>query len=115
MNINTTYTSVVSNNQSQQNIQNKITSKDKDQTVIQSTNDFVSEKDKMMKILDEKYQKINEQNKQFENPHGHIFDKYRNPYSPYFRSDLTKEERECCLHYGNTLGKPWNRGAICFS
>ena len=40
MNINTTYTSVVSNNQSQQNIQNKITSNDKDQTIIQSTNDL---------------------------------------------------------------------------
>lgn len=88
MNINTTYTSVVSNNQ------NKMTSKDKDQTVIQSTNDWVSESDKMMKILDEKYQKINEQNKQFKDPHAHIFDKYRNPYSPYFRSDLTKKERD---------------------
>ena len=105
MNINTTYTSVVSNNQSQQNIQNKITSNDKDQTVIQSTNDFVSEKDKMMKILDEKYQKINEQNKQFKDPHGHIFDKYRNPYSPYFRSDLTKSERDAAysmeIHWAN--------------
>lgn len=94
MNINTTYTSVVSNNQSQQNIQNKMTSKDENQTVIQSRNDFVSEKDKKMKILDEKYRKINEQNKQFKNPHGHIADKYRNPYSPYFRSDLTKKERD---------------------
>lgn len=105
MNINTTYTSVVSNNQSQQNIQNKMTSKDKDQTVIQSTNDFISEKDKMMKILDEKYQKINEQNKQFKNPHAHIFDKYRNPYSPYYRSDLTKSEREAAysmeIHWAN--------------
>lgn len=94
MNINTTYTSVVSNNQSQQNRQNQITSKDTDQTVIQSRNDLVSEKDKRMKILDEKYQKINEQNKKFKDPHGHIFDKYRNPHSSYFRSDLTKNERD---------------------
>lgn len=49
------------------------------------------------KILDEKYSKINEQNKRFENPHNHIFDKYRNPDSPYFRNDLTKMEREAAL------------------
>lgn len=103
MNINKTYTSVVLNNQ---NIQNN--SQDKDQTVIKSTNDWVSRSDKMMKILDEKYQKINEQNKRFKDPHGHIFDKYRNPYSPYFRSDLKRSDKKgkrCCLQYGNKLGK----------
>ncbi|PLR95775.1 DUF4885 family protein [Bacillus sp. T33-2] len=94
MNINTTYTSVVLTTPNQRIIQDKTITKDKDQTVIQSTNDFVSESDKMMKILDEKYQKINEQNKQFKDPQGHIFDKYRNPYSSYFRSDLTKSERD---------------------
>lgn len=94
MKINTTYTSAVSNNPSQ----NKMTSKEKNQTTIQSTNDMVSQSDKMMKILDEKYQKINEQNKQFQNPHAHIFDKYRNPHSPYFRSDLTKSEREAAYN-----------------
>lgn len=52
MNINKTYTSVVSNNQ---NIQNN--SQDKDQTVIKSTNDWVSRSDKMMKILDKKIPK----------------------------------------------------------
>lgn len=54
----------------------------------------MTEADRRMKILDEKYEKINEQNKRFKNPHGHIHDKYRNSYSPYFRNDLTKVERE---------------------
>ena len=54
----------------------------------------MTESDRRMKILDEKYEKINEQNKRFKNPHGHIHDKYRNSNSPYFRSDLTKVERE---------------------
>ncbi|MEC4588632.1 DUF4885 family protein, partial [Bacillus safensis] len=61
---------------------------------IKSTNEVMTEADRRMKILDEKYEKINEQNKRFKDPHGHIFDKYRNPNSPYFRNDLTKPERE---------------------
>ncbi|OQP18586.1 DUF4885 domain-containing protein, partial [Bacillus stratosphericus] len=64
------------------------------QSAIKSTNEVMTESDRRMKILDEKYEKINEQNKRFKDPHGHIFDKYRNPYSPYFRSDLTKPERD---------------------
>ncbi|WP_436853277.1 DUF4885 family protein [Bacillus altitudinis] len=64
------------------------------QSAIKSTNEVMTESDRRMKILDEKYEKINEQNKRFKDPHGHIFDKYRNQHSPYFRSDLTKVERE---------------------
>ncbi|MGE6632044.1 DUF4885 family protein [Bacillus sp. NPDC077027] len=86
MNINTSYTAAISNNQNQMD--------SKSQPAIQSTNEMMTESDRRIKILDEKYQKINEQNKRFENPQNHIFDKYRNPYSPYFRSDLSKSERE---------------------
>ena len=86
MNINTSYTASASNNL------NQIDSKG--QSAIKSTNEVMTESDRRMKILDEKYEKINEQNKRFKDPHGHIFDKYRNPYSPYFRSDLTKPERD---------------------
>lgn len=114
MNINTTYTSVVSNNPSQQSIQNKMPSKETDQTVIQSTNDFVSTKDKMMKILDEKYRKINEQNKQFKDPHAHIYNKYRSPYSPYFRSDLTKEEREAAYDMEISWANSGAEGGGCY-
>ncbi|GLJ01700.1 DUF4885 family protein [Bacillus safensis] len=85
MNINTSYT-IPSNNQ------NRID--DKGQSAIKSTNEVMTESDRRMKILDEKYEKINEQNKRFKNPQSHIHDKYRNPRSPYFRSDLTKVERE---------------------
>lgn len=86
MNINTSYTAAASNNQ------NRLDSEG--QSAIKSTNEVMTESDRRMKILDEKYEKINEQNKRFKDPHGHIFNKYRNPYSHYFRSDLTKTERE---------------------
>lgn len=86
MNINTSYTAGASNNQ------NRIDYKG--QLAIKSTNEVMTESDRRMKILDEKYQKINEQNKRFKDPQDHIYDKYRNPYSSYFRNDLTKVERE---------------------
>ncbi|MGG3090876.1 DUF4885 family protein [Bacillus safensis] len=85
MNINTSYTAASNN-------QNRIGSKD--QSTIKSTNEVMTESDRRMKILDEKYEKINEQNKRFNDPQDHIYNKYRNPYSSYFRSDLTKPERE---------------------
>lgn len=86
MNINTSYTSRASNNLNQMD--------SKGQSAIKSTNEVMTESDRRMKILDEKYEKINEQNKRFKDPQSHIYDKYRNPYSSYFRSDLTKPERE---------------------
>ncbi|MEB2271161.1 DUF4885 domain-containing protein [Bacillus safensis] len=86
MNINTSYTAGASNNQSRIDY--------KDQSAIKSTNEVMTESDRRMQILDEKYQKINEQNKRFKDPQDHIYNKYRNPYSSYFRSDLTKPERE---------------------
>ncbi|PRS35964.1 DUF4885 domain-containing protein [Bacillus sp. NMCC4] len=86
MNINTSYTAGASNNQ------NRIDYKG--QSAIKSTNEVMTEADRRMKILDEEYEKINEQNKRFKDPQDHIYNKYRNPYSSYFRSDLTKPERE---------------------
>lgn len=86
MNINTSYTAGASNSQ------NRIDYKG--QSAIKSTNEVMTEADRRMKILDEKYEKINEQNKRFKDPQDHIYNKYRNPYSSYFRSDLTKPERE---------------------
>ncbi|MEH7650188.1 DUF4885 domain-containing protein, partial [Bacillus safensis] len=59
MNINTSYTATTSNNQ------NRMDSKN--QSTIKSTNEVMTESDRMMKILDEKYEKINEQNKRFKN------------------------------------------------
>ena len=86
MKINTSNAATVLNNQNLTDFNS--------QSAIKSTNEVMTESDRRMKILDEKYEKINEQNKRFKDPHGHIFDKYRNQHSPYFRSDLTKVERE---------------------
>lgn len=92
MKINSTYVSVPYNTLNQRTVKND-SSESAPKSAIQSTNDMTTESDRRMKILDEKYSKINEQNKRFENPHNHIFDKYRNKDSPYFRSDLTQKER----------------------
>lgn len=97
MNINTSYTASSSNNLNQIN--------SKGQSAIKSTNEVMTESDRRMKILDEKYEKINEQNKRFKDPQSHIYDKYRNPYSSYFRSDLTKVEREVAY----TMEMSWAR------
>lgn len=94
MNINTTYTSAFSSNKNQQNLQSKTIPENKDRTIIQSKNDWESESDKRKKILDKKYSKIHEQNKQFKDPQRHIVAKYIDTSSPYFRSDLTKDERD---------------------
>ncbi|WP_428828723.1 MULTISPECIES: DUF4885 family protein [Bacillus] len=97
MNFNTSYTASSSNNLNQIN--------SKGQSAIKSTNEVMTESDRRMKILDEKYEKINEQNKRFKDPQSHIYDKYRNPYSSYFRSDLTKVEREAAY----TMEMSWAR------
>ncbi|MCC9089987.1 DUF4885 family protein [Bacillus pumilus] len=97
MNINTSYTASASNNL------NQIDSKG--QSAIKNTNEVMTESDRRMKILDEKYEKINEQNKRFKDPQDHIYNKYRNPYSSYFRSDLTQFEREAAY----TMEMSWAR------
>lgn len=62
-------------------------------TKIQHRNAFESDGDKQEKILEEKYTKIHQENLRQPDPMRHILDKYDNPYSPKFRSDLTAEER----------------------
>lgn len=48
------------------------------------------------KVIDEHYAKVNEENKKFENPEKHIWDKYYNSKSPYYVKGLTQMEREIC-------------------
>lgn len=48
-------------------------------------------------IVEEYYAKQHAENIRFTNPNQHIMDKYVNYRSPYFRSDLTEEERRICL------------------
>ncbi|MDO8223522.1 DUF4885 domain-containing protein [Bacillus cabrialesii] len=64
------------------------------ETVIASTNPYESESDIRIKILDEKYSRINAINKTKSDPLGYIKDKYQNSKSPYFRSDLSAAERQ---------------------
>ncbi|MEW4194740.1 DUF4885 family protein [Bacillus altitudinis] len=97
MKINTSNAATVLNNQNLTDFNS--------QSAIKSTNEVMTESDRRMKILDEKYEKINEQNKRFKDPQSHIYDKYRNPYSSYFRSDLTKVEREAAY----TMEMSWAR------
>ncbi|MEG7336309.1 DUF4885 domain-containing protein [Bacillus sp. 0102A] len=65
-----------------------------EETVIQSNNPYESESDIRIKILDEKYSRINAINKTKSDPLGYIKDKYQNSKSPYFRSDLSAAERQ---------------------
>ncbi|MGY5385798.1 DUF4885 domain-containing protein [Bacillus spizizenii] len=65
-----------------------------EETVIQSKNPYVSESDIRIKILDEKYSRMNAINKTKSDPLGYIKDKYQNAKSPYYRSDLSAAERQ---------------------
>ncbi|MCY8786192.1 DUF4885 domain-containing protein [Bacillus spizizenii] len=65
-----------------------------EETVIQSKNPYESESDIRIKILDEKYSRMNAINKTKSDPLGYIKDKYQNSKSPYFRSDLSAAERQ---------------------
>ncbi|WP_267907753.1 DUF4885 family protein [Viridibacillus soli] len=105
MNINAISTPFITTTSTKQIVQDKTITGDKGEPSNQSKNDWTSESEKRMKILDEKYRKINEQNKQFKNPFAHISDKYRNPKSPYFRSDLTEAERKAAM----TMEMTWAR------
>ena len=53
-------------------------------------------------IVEEYYAKQHAENMRFPNPNQHIIDKYVNYRSPYFRSDLTEEERKICLEQERT-------------
>lgn len=64
------------------------------ETVIESNNAYDSESDIRIKILDEKYSRMNAINKSKPDPLGYIKDKYQNSKSPYFRSDLSAAERQ---------------------
>lgn len=48
------------------------------------------------KAINEHYEKVNEENKKFDNPEKHIWDKYHNPKSPYYVKGLTDKERNIC-------------------
>ena len=51
------------------------------------------EKDRRIQMKNEYYAKKVEEDKKFENPRGHIYNKYNNKYSPYYIEGLTDAER----------------------
>lgn len=66
----------------------------KEETVIQSRNGYVNlEQQTAIKKMSEYYLNAVQENNQFKDPYGHIWDKYENTSSPYYIKGLTKEER----------------------
>ena len=57
---------------------------------------IIAKYEKYTKAIDEHYAKVNEENKKFDNPSKHIWDKYYNTKSPYYVKGLTQREREIC-------------------
>ena len=118
MNINSISASVITTNSINQTAQIQKNSEWKDETVIQNRNGWVSESDKRIQVLDEKYRRIDEQNKRFKNPEQHIFDKYSNQNSTFFRHDMTEMERgialrnEICWLHNGLLGHYDMRDAL---
>ncbi|WP_281884767.1 DUF4885 family protein [Paenibacillus sp. YYML68] len=62
-------------------------------TVVQSRNKRYSDQDRITQKMDEHYQRMNQQNMSFSNPANHIADKYQNPLSPFFKKNMTEQER----------------------
>ncbi|WP_420976509.1 DUF4885 family protein [Bacillus vallismortis] len=84
-----------------------------EETLIHSRNSYVSESDIKLQILDEKYSRINKINLSKEYPLGYIHDKYKNANSPYFRHDLTSEERQAA--YDNETEWLYKGKAQCYN
>lgn len=57
---------------------------------------IIAKYEKYTKVIDEHYAKVNEENKKFDNPSRHIWDKYYNTKSPYYIKGLTQRERQIC-------------------
>ena len=72
-------------------------------TKIQHKNVFESESERRREILKEKYAKIHQENLRYDNPWGHISDKYDNPYSSKFRWDLSETERKAAYDNETTM------------
>ncbi len=65
-----------------------------DKTSIKKDNGYYGTEEKAKDILQTYYEKINNRNKSFSDPKAHISDKYCNPKSGWYRSDMTEEERQ---------------------
>ena len=66
----------------------------KEETVIQSRNDYKGDSDKRAAIHKAYYTQVTNENKKFANPYAHSSEKYFDIYSPYYIQGLTDKERE---------------------
>ncbi|ADG94668.1 hypothetical protein Arnit_3020 [Arcobacter nitrofigilis DSM 7299] len=73
---------------------NKTNQTQSQEAIIQSRNKYISEHEKRTKIKNDYYAKVVEEDKQFDNPAQHIWDKYYDKTSPYYINGLTDEERD---------------------
>ncbi|WP_419767741.1 DUF4885 family protein [Arcobacter sp.] len=64
-----------------------------EEPVIQSRNKYVGEREIRIKIKNDYYAKVVEEDKKFDDPYRHMWDKYHNKYSPYYIEGLTDKER----------------------
>ncbi len=60
-------------------------------------NNYIGAFEKTEEKLIGYYTKVNKHNKSYSNAQGHIVDKYINPYSSYYRSDMTQTQREIAM------------------
>ena len=66
----------------------------KEETVIQARNAYVNpDEAKRVKMLEDHYSKMNEENKMFANPYAHSSEKYFDIGSPYYIQGLSQKER----------------------
>lgn len=97
MDITSTSTSTITKSYSTQQT-TKINEPAKEGTKIQSkTPGWVSQTSIREKLLAEKYKKNNDENKQFEDPLKHIWEKYYISNSPYYIQDMTQGERDSAV------------------
>ena len=74
---------------------NLLSSSDEETFITTWDNSYVNkDREAILKKLDDFYKQENIKNKSFPNPTNHIFDKYYNPTSSYYKEDLSKVERE---------------------
>ncbi|PWE20788.1 hypothetical protein DF188_03420 [Aliarcobacter skirrowii] len=74
---------------------NLLSSLDEETFLKAYDNSYINKnREAILKKLDDFYKQENIKNKSFQNPENHIFDKYYNPTSSYYKEGLSKVERE---------------------
>ncbi|MCT7446233.1 DUF4885 domain-containing protein [Aliarcobacter skirrowii] len=94
---------------------NLLSSLDEETFITTWDNSYVNkDREAILKKLDDFYKQENIKNKSFQNPENHIFDKYYNPTSSYYKEDLSKVEREAGYRHELQYLKYNKLGSISF-